>query len=149
MSHGNQTNQHQDWTEVVFRKKKPQKPTQRLETTEKRVNYARSQGQEVEVVRKDQGGKNKQRPNPVPAWKLDKESQEGDDESPVVRFSSVSREEAQAIQKARMAKGWTQEQLAKQVNETTRTIQQYENGRVAVKDQRIMGKLRVALELKR
>lgn len=44
------------------------------------------------------------------------------------------------IQKARIAKGWTQSQLAQAINETPRVIQDYENGK-AVPNPQVLNKM--------
>ena len=52
-----------------------------------------------------------------------------------------------AIQKARVAKGWSQAELAKRVNERAQVVQEYESGK-AVPVQAVLAKMERALEVK-
>ena len=140
--------QGQDWNEVVLRKK-PQ--TASSTSTEKAVNAARRQGATVETVKKFSAGSNSKSATPQNAAKL-----EDDEEFTVKHVSSEVRVPSvvllltmppsfiaqlkKQIQKARIAKGMTQAQLAQAINETPRVIQDYENGK-AVPNPQVLNKM--------
>ena len=95
------------------------------------MNQALRSGAAVETVRKSAAGTNKHAAAPAaPARKLD--------ETTEVRA---------AIQRARVAKGWSQAELAKRISERAQVVQEYESGRAAPA-QAVLAKMERALEVK-
>jgi len=128
----------QDWETVTFKKKTKQP---------KNVNQARQTGAPVETSRKFAAGTNKQRGGAPAAKKLEADLVSGDDEPVKVAVKTVTREQAQAIQKARQAKGWTQKELAQRINEKVQVVNEYEQAKAPFNNQ-IMGKLERQLGVK-
>lgn len=113
----------QDWNPVVIRKKKTSKQIREENASKKKS-----------IVKTHQ---NKQKNAPdVNALKLEKEE--------IGKHEKVSVSLSKQIQKARLAKKLSQEQLAKLVNEKKSVIAEYENGK-AIPDGKIMNKLSKAL----
>ena len=68
-----------------------------------------------------------------------------DDDVP--QLKKFGTENGRIIQTARLAKKWTQDQLASQINERKNIVNQYETGNV-VPDHKIVNKLRRVLNVK-
>jgi putative transcription factor len=126
----------QDWETVVIRKKQPAKPKDNDEA----LRVARQTGAKVETVKKVNAGKNANHSGPQNAWKLDAETEE-------LAVPKISHNVAMRIQQARLAKGWTQKDLAVQIAEKTPIVNEYESGR-AVPNNQILGKMEKALGVK-
>ncbi|CAN0871649.1 Multiprotein-bridging factor 1c [Linum grandiflorum] len=129
----------QDWEPVVLRKAKPTKSQER---DPKAVNQALRSGAPVQTIKKSDAGSNK-KPTAAPIVnprKLD----EGTEPA---ALDKVSVEVRQLIQKARLEKKWSQAELAKQINEPTKVVQEYENGK-AVPNQAILAKMERVLGVK-
>ncbi|XP_062233959.1 multiprotein-bridging factor 1c-like [Phragmites australis] len=130
----------QDWEPVVLRRTKPKAAD--LKST-KAVNQALRSGASVETVRKAAAGTNKH-PSVsaavVPARKLDETTEPA-------AVERVAAEVRAAIQKARVAKGWSQAELAKRINERAQVVQEYESGKAAPM-QAVLAKMERALEVK-
>ena len=124
----------QDWRSVTWSKKAP---TGAKAQDSKLVNEALRKGQDVDIERKihHQGNKAGGIQN---AAKIE-------DESEVFITKRVGNSFKAALQKARQAKGWTQTELAKQINEKSTVINEYEsgkaipNGQVIQKLNRVLG----------
>ena len=108
----------QDWEPVVLRRTKPKAAD--LKST-KAVNQALRTGAPVETVRKAAAGTNKKAAE-APARKLDETTEPA-------ALDRVAGEVRAVIQKARVAKGWSQAELAKRINERAQVVQEYESGK--------------------
>jgi len=126
----------QDWEPVVLRRTKPKAAD--LKST-KAVNQALRTGAPVETVRKSAAGTNKKAVE-APARKLDETTEPA-------ALDRVAGEVRAVIQKARLAKGWSQAELAKRINERAQVVQEYESGK-AVPVQAVLAKMERALEVK-
>ena len=128
----------QDWEPVVLHKAKPKAQALR---DPKAVNQAIRSGAPVQTVKKFDAGLNKKvTAAPVNARKLE----EGTEPAALDR---VAVEVRQAIQKARLEKKMSQAELAKQINERTQVVQEYENGK-AVPNQAVLAKMEKVLGVK-
>lgn len=128
----------QDWTPVVIHKRQTKSSDLR---DPKAVNAALRSGAEIQVTKKMDGGMNKKiPPTAINARKLDQETEP-------LAFEKVAPEVKHAIQKARLEKKWTQAQLAQQINEPPKVIQEYESGK-AIPNQQILAKLERVLGVK-
>lgn len=130
----------QDWEPVVLRRAKTKAAD--LKST-KAVNQALRTGAPVETVRKAAAGTNKKASAAAvaaPARKLDEMTEPAG-------LERVGGDVRAAIQKARVAKGWSQAELAKRVNERAQVVQEYESGK-AVPVQAVLAKMERALEVK-
>ncbi|KAF8687647.1 hypothetical protein HU200_042564 [Digitaria exilis] len=128
----------QDWEPVVLRRTKPKAADLK---SAKAVNQALRSGAAVETVRKSTAGTNKHAaPAVAPARKLDETTEPA-------AVERVATEVRAAIQKARVAKGWSQAELAKRINERAQVVQEYESGKAAPA-QAVLAKMERALEVK-
>ncbi|KQK17839.1 multiprotein-bridging factor 1c [Brachypodium distachyon] len=130
----------QDWEPVVLRRTKPKAAD--LKST-KAVNQALRSGAPVETVRKAAAGTNKKASATAaatPTRKLDEMTEPA-------ALDRVAGEVRAAIQKARVAKGWSQAELAKRINERAQVVQEYESGKAAPV-QAVLAKMERALEVK-
>lgn len=131
----------QDWEPLVLRRTKPKAAD--LKST-RAVNQAMRTGAPVETVRKAAAGTNKAAAGAAgaaaPARKLDESTEPAG-------LGRVGAEVRGAIQKARVAKGWSQAELAKRINERAQVVQEYESGK-AVPVQAVLAKMERALEVK-
>jgi len=123
-----------DWETVTFHKKK--KPN---------ANNALQSGEQVATTKKFAAGTNKQNKG-TDTRALEKESAL-DEDSEKLGHNKVSLEQAQAIQKARLAKGWTQEDLAKKLFVQKGIIADYEK-HSAIPDQQLLAKMERQLGVK-
>ncbi|KAH7314456.1 hypothetical protein KP509_21G003700 [Ceratopteris richardii] len=129
---------NQDWDTVVLKKRAPKASDLR---DSKAVAAALRSGATVEVVKKFDAAKNHTGAGPLKdPRKLDSETEPGS-------LGRVSSEVRQAIQKARLAKGLTQIQLAKATSERPQVVQEYESGK-AVPSQQILAKMEKVLDVK-
>lgn len=103
------------------------------------VANALRQGLNVTAVKKDVSNANHQGPGRN-ALKLELESEE-------LTHKTVGQEVKKAIMQGRLAKKLTQAQLAQQINELPKVIQEYESGK-AIPNQQILGKLERILGVK-
>ncbi|KAK1444342.1 endothelial differentiation-related factor 1 multiprotein bridging factor 1 like protein [Babesia gibsoni] len=126
---------HQDWTPVVWTKKENYKGPQK----EAALNKARRAGAEIATEKKFLAGQNKSTKAHLPtnASKIDNETED-------FRIERVGYQFRQALQKARLAKGLTQQALARLINETETTVKEYENGS-AIPNGNVLQKLSRAL----
>lgn len=100
--------EHQDWTEVVFKKK----------ITNKKTQFSN----EDKVLKYD-AGRNRQNQIVTPAKKIEEKIENDEYTAP-----KISHEMQLQIQQARQAKNWTQKQLAQACNIQMSIIRYYENG---------------------
>ena len=89
---------------------------------------------------KDEAGHNKQHGGPSNAVKLDKETEE-------LKHDKIDLQVGKIIQQARNAKGITQVELARLINEKQQIINEYEQAK-GIPNQQILAKLERALGVK-
>nr|CAG4645937.1 EOG090X0ILG [Lynceus sp. MCZ IZ 141354] len=127
-----------DWESVtVLRKKLPKGTSSKSEQV---VNAARRQGLAVDTVSKYGAATNKHTPTTLNTAKLDQETEE-------LKHDKLSIDVGKLIQAGRQAKGWTQKDLATNVNEKPQVINDYEAGR-GIPNQQILGKIERAIGMK-
>jgi putative transcription factor len=124
----------QDWNPVVFSKRGR---GGKGKTGERAATQARQHGQAVQTTKKFEAGSNKQRRVGTSLRKLDEETED-------FRHAQVSLSMGKRIQQARLAKKWTQKDLAQRINEKSTVINDYENGR-AIPNNQIISKIERAL----
>ncbi|CAG9332884.1 unnamed protein product [Blepharisma stoltei] len=124
-------NPHQDWNRVVFTG-----PVGKAKKGEQAIQDAQRRGANIETVRKAQGGHNQHGPQ-VNIRKLAEETD-------VVDVPQLSHEFRIEMQKARVAAGLSQADLAKRINEKQSVVNEYESGR-AVPDNQVIVKIERAL----
>lgn len=112
---------HQDWTTVVLKKKKPVKSAADTVAVPKTIHT------------------NKQNKNPTNAAKIEQKMEEG-----TFTLPKVTHNLQQQIQQARQAKNWTQKELAQKCNLTESVIKTYESGK-AIPSQSDIDKMSKAL----
>jgi putative transcription factor len=128
----------QDWEPVVLRRAKPKAADLK---SARAVNQALRSGAPVETVRKAAAGTNrKAAAEAAPARKLDETTEPA-------ALDRVAGEVRAVIQRARVAKGWSQAELAKRISERAQVVQEYESGK-AVPAQAVLAKMERALEVK-
>ncbi|KAM3338895.1 multiprotein-bridging factor 1c [Capsicum galapagoense] len=126
----------QEWEPIVLQKTKTK--AQDLKNP-KAVNQALRTGAPVQTVKKFDAGLNK-KTAAVNARKLDEAAEPA-------ALEKVPVDVRQAIQKARIEKKMSQADLAKQINERTQVVAEYENGK-AVPNQLVLGKMEKVLGVK-
>ena len=122
---------HQDWNQVKFTG-----PVSKSKRGEQGVQEAMRRGNQVEVVRRN-AGNNRNRPGIDPRLLADEDSD-------VIPTPQLTHEFRMAMQRARVAAGLTQQELARRANEKQSVINEYEAGR-AVPNQQVISKLERAL----
>ncbi|GLU09845.1 hypothetical protein SLE2022_266840 [Rubroshorea leprosula] len=128
----------QDWEPVVLHKSKSKAQDLR---DPKAVNQALRKGAPVQIIKKFDAGSNKKTAGPaLNARKLDEAAEPA-------ALDKISTEVKQAIQKARLQKKMSQADLAKQINEQPKVVQEYENGK-AVPNQAVLAKMERVLGVK-
>jgi len=125
----------QDWTPVVIR---PKKQNNNNKKTAVRSAQQTSPG-DVETQKKA-APSNKQRSTDYDVRKLDQD----DGEEAGYEVKTVGLTMGRKIQQGRQAKGWTQKQLAENIQEKQQVVQQYENGK-AIPNQQVIHKMEKAL----
>ncbi|CAG9462885.1 unnamed protein product [Pedinophyceae sp. YPF-701] len=120
----------QDWDTVVLSKKR--QPSKQA-NSEQAVNVARKQGAAVDTAKKYGAAANTQKGTTLNTAKLDRETEE-------LKHNRVSPTLAKAIQQARLNKKLTQAQLAQQINETPKIIQEYEQAK-AIPNPQLLSKM--------
>jgi len=125
---------HQDWTPVVLRKKPMS--AQDMHNT-KILNQALRNG-EVSTVARTAAGKNDL---PLSVHKLE------DNEREDFHHKTVPSETKTAIVQARVAKKWSQDEFARQMNEPVRTVKDYESGK-AIPTPQVLNKMSRVLGVK-
>jgi len=117
---------HQDWDEVTIHGKSVKKEKEK-------EKYVKFMGQEIKLPKRSQySGK-------TPEQKLD--------ETELGTHKKVGKETGLTIQRARVAKKYTQKDLANLINVSSDIISSYESGK-AIPDHKIMQKLRRVLSVK-
>ena len=118
-------NHYQDWDPVIIRGK--------VSKEKEKEKYVKFMGQEIKLPKRSQySGKTREQ-------KLD--------ETDLGTHKRISKDTALTIQKARVAKQYTQKDLAGLINVSTDIISSYESGK-AIPDPKIMQKLRRVLGVK-
>src|SRR6056300_799002 len=116
-------NHYQDWDPVIIRGK----------VNKEKKKYVKFMGQEIKLPKRSQySGKTREQ-------KLD--------ETELGTHKKVGKDTALTIQKARVAKQYTQKDLAGLINVSTDIISSYESGK-AIPDPKVMQKLRLVLGVK-
>ncbi|VVA98442.1 unnamed protein product [Arabis nemorensis] len=131
----------QDWEPVVLHKSKQKSQDLR---DPKAVNAALRTGVSVQTVKKFDAGSNKKGKSTAAPVKNPKKLEEETEPSAIDR---VKAEVRLTIQKARLEKKMSQADLAKQINERTQVVQEYENGK-AVPNQAVLAKMEKVLGVK-
>ena len=117
---------HQDWEEVTIHGKSVKKEKEK-------EKYVKFMGQEIKLPKRSQySGKS-------PEQKLE--------ETELGTHKKVGKETGLTIQRARVAKQYTQKDLAGLINVSSDIISSYESGK-AIPDHKIMQKLRRVLSVK-
>tara|TARA_B100001250_G_scaffold39475_2_gene31442 strand:- start:6129 stop:6491 length:363 start_codon:yes stop_codon:yes gene_type:complete len=117
---------HQDWEEVTIHGKSVKKEKEK-------EKYVKFMGQEIKLPKRSQySGK-------TPEQKLE--------ETELGTHKKVGKETGLTIQRARVAKKYTQKDLANLINVSSDIISSYESGK-AIPDHKIMQKLRRVLSVK-
>lgn len=104
------------------------------------IAAAQRDGVAIDTSKKYAGGVNKQHEAAKNTAVLDRETEE-------LHHDRVEKDVARAIQQARVAKEWTQADLARQINEKQQVINEYEQSK-AIPNQQILSKLERALGVK-
>lgn len=126
----------QDWKPVVIRAKPATQKTA-VRTAQQ------SNPSSVQTQKKNTAGTNKQKSTDYDIRKLDQD--DGEEAGYEVKRVGISM--GKKIQQGRQAKGWTQKQLAEQIQEQQSVVQTYENGK-AVPNQKVISKMEKALGVK-
>jgi putative transcription factor len=124
----------QDWTPVTWTKRAP---TGAKAHDSKLVNEAMRKGNGYEVEKKIYSQGNKNSAGLQNAAKIENESE-------VFHTKRTGNAFRTELMKARQAKGWTQADLAKQINEKSTVINEYESGK-AIPNGQVIQKLNRAL----
>ncbi|PKI50790.1 hypothetical protein CRG98_028785 [Punica granatum] len=131
----------QDWEPVVIHKSKPKAQDLR---DPKAVNKALRSGAPVETIKKFDAGSNKKSSSAAAPVVYARKLDEGTEPA---ALEKVPVEVRLAIQKARLGKKMSQAELAKQINEPPKVVQEYENGK-AVPNQAVLAKMERVLGVK-
>tara|TARA_B100000287_G_scaffold262270_1_gene246769 strand:- start:221 stop:577 length:357 start_codon:yes stop_codon:yes gene_type:complete len=116
-------NHYQDWDPVIIRGK--------VDKTKEKEKYVKFFGQEIKLPNKNPGKSREQ--------KLE--------ETEIGTHKRVGKETGLTIQRARVAKKYTQKELANLINVSSDIISSYESGK-AIPNHKIMQKLRRVLGVK-
>jgi putative transcription factor len=108
--------------------------------SESAIAAAQRAGVAIDTSKKFAAGHNKQHEGSKNAAALDRETEE-------LHHDRVNKDVARAMQQARIAKEWTQADLARQINEKQQIINEYEQSK-AIPNQQILSKLERALGVK-
>lgn len=127
------------WNDVTIIGKKGPKAGAHLKT-QAEIAAAQKKGLAVETEKKYEAGGNKQHGGPSNATKLDRETEE-------LKHKTLDLQVGKVIQQARTAKGMTQVELARTINEKQQVINEYEQAK-GIPNQQILGKLERVLGVK-
>ena len=108
--------------------------------TESAITAAQRAGVAIDTSKKYTAGHNKQHESSKNAAALDRETEE-------LHHERVNKDVARAIQHGRVAKEWTQADLARQINEKQQVVNEYEQSK-AIPNQQILSKMERALGVK-
>ncbi|CAF0712233.1 unnamed protein product [Adineta steineri] len=108
--------------------------------SESAIAAAERAGVAIDTSKKFAGGHNQQHQAAKNTAVLDRETEE-------LHHDRVDKDVARAIQTARVAKEWTQADLARNVNEKQQIINEYEQSK-AIPNQQVLSKLERALGVK-
>lgn len=122
---------HQDWNRIQF-----SGPVGKAKKGEQAVQDAQRKGAQIETIKKTHAGHNTH----GPVLNIRKLAEETD----VVQVPQLPHEFRMEMQKARVAAGLSQADLAKRINEKQSVVNEYESGR-AVPDSQVIVKIERAL----
>ncbi|CAF1023524.1 unnamed protein product [Rotaria magnacalcarata] len=108
--------------------------------SESAIAAAQRAGIQIDTAKKYAAGNNKQHESAKNTAILDRETEE-------LHHDRINPDVARAIQQARIAKEWTQADLARHVNEKQQVINEYEQSK-AIPNQQILSKLERCLGVK-
>ncbi|CAF0809636.1 unnamed protein product [Didymodactylos carnosus] len=108
--------------------------------SEAAIAAAARAGVPIDTSKKYAGGSNKQHESAKNTAVLDRETEE-------LHHDRISGDVSRVIQQARVAKEWTQADLARHINEKQQVVNEYEQGK-AIPNQQIISKLERALGVK-
>nr|CAG4643623.1 EOG090X0ILG [Ilyocryptus agilis] len=108
--------------------------------TESAIAAAQRDGVAIETAKKYAAGHNKQHEAAKNTAILDRETEE-------LHHDRVEKDVARAIQQARIAKEWTQADLARHINEKQQVVNEYEQSK-AIPNQQVLSKMERALGVK-
>ena len=108
--------------------------------TESAIAAAQRAGVAIDTSKKFAAGHNKQHESAKNSAVLDRETEE-------LHHERLNKDVARAIQQARVAKEWTQADLARNINEKQQIINEYEQSK-AIPNQQILAKIERALGVK-
>ena len=108
--------------------------------TESAIAAAQRAGVAIDTSKKFAAGHNKQHEAAKNTAVLDRETEE-------LHHERVGKDVARVMQQARVAKEWTQADLARHINEKQQVINEYEQSK-AIPNQQVLGKLERALGVK-
>ena len=124
-----------DWDEVTYLHKRTARAADAK--SQKVVNQALRKGEEIETHKKFTAASNKQKAAAKDTAKLDRETEE-------LKHERVTLDFARTLQKARLAKGLTQKELATKICEKPQVVNDYEAGK-AIPNPQIISKLERAV----
>ncbi|CAF0795728.1 unnamed protein product [Adineta ricciae] len=108
--------------------------------TESAIAAAQRAGVAIDTSKKYAAGHNKQHEAAKNTAALDRETEE-------LHHNRVNTDVARAIQQGRIAKEWTQADLARNINEKQQVVNEYEQAK-AIPNQQVLSKLERALGIK-
>jgi putative transcription factor len=126
------------WDEHTVIGKRAPKPSELK--SEAAIAAAQRAGISIDTSKKFAAGNNKQHDAAKNTAALDRETEE-------LHHERVNKDAARAMQQARIAKEWTQADLARHVNEKQQVINEYEQSK-AIPNQQVLSKLERALGVK-
>ncbi|CAF0855565.1 unnamed protein product [Adineta steineri] len=108
--------------------------------SESAINAAQRAGVAIDTSKKFAAGHNQQHQSAKNTAILDRETEE-------LHHDRVNKDVAKVIQQARVAKEWTQADLARNINEKQQVINEYEQSK-AIPNQQVLSKMERALGVK-
>lgn len=108
--------------------------------SESAIAAAERAGVQIDTTKKYAGGHNRQHEAAKNTAILDRETEE-------LHHDKITPDVARTIQQARVAKEWTQADLARHINEKQQVINEYEQSK-AIPNQQVLSKLERALGVK-
>ncbi|UJR20608.1 hypothetical protein I4U23_023733 [Adineta vaga] len=108
--------------------------------TEAAIAAAQRAGVAIDTSKKYAAGNNKQHESAKNTAALDRETEE-------LHHDRVNKDVARVMQQARIAKEWTQADLARNINEKQQVVNEYEQSK-AIPNQQVLSKMERALGVK-
>jgi len=129
----------QDWKPQVFNfGARPGSAGVTKKASEGQANRAVQRGEKVDVVKKQFQKSNAQHSD------LGQRAKKLDDDSETLKVKTIDPQVSINIQRARQAKGWKQDELARNINEKASIVGEYESGRAVANDQ-VLNRMEKAL----